>query len=237
MSLRLVSLLGPNIDEACVDLAAALRDSGVDVRFDRATPWSGRFESVTAGVADLVWLCGKLALDLWAEGELVAPPTAAPEFTQGTGALYSSVVIAGRPVAGLTELCDRSVVWAANEPASWSGHHALLEELRRRDLPAPEQFRWSGSHVESIRMVGSGLADCAAIDRSVWEWAEPTGLFVVDETRSWPSPPLCVTPGATARDPGLLDALLDAGALLRNVERLVPVAKDHLDPIAAVGSG
>lgn len=229
-------MLGPNIEEAAIDLAAGLTSLGVEARFDPSLSWSERLELIVSGAADLVWLCGKLAVDLTSSGRMDAVPVAAPVFDRGAGPFYHSVVVASRPSDGLAGLCDQSVVWAVNEPVSWSGHHALLVECRRRGLTQPSNIVLSGSHLESIRMVASGEADAAAIDETVWRSTDMVGLFVVDATRSWPSPPLCAAPGALVRHPGLIDAVCRAGTGLRNVESLVAVSERHVEPIGTAMS-
>ena len=230
MTLTLVSLLGDNVDEATADLATHLSVSGTEATFDPEWSHARRMNLVRSGVADIVWLCGLLALELDAASETRADVIAAPVFEGETDAVYRAVIVTRFPVSGLAELCTPGVSWAMNEPISWSGHRALLAECAHRGLPPPGNIVWSGSHLDSIRMVAAGGADAASIDSTVWRWAGVEDLVVVDETRSWPSPPLLVRSDLRSRMPQLAGIITDAG-FMRGVDRLQPVDWGHLDPI------
>jgi ABC-type phosphate/phosphonate transport system substrate-binding protein len=230
VTLTLVPLLGANVDEATADLAAHLSASGTEARFDSEWSPAHRMDLVRSGVADIAWMCGLLALELDAAGDIAADLVAAPVFEGETDATYRAVIVTRSPASGLAELCTPGVAWAMNEPISWSGHRALLAECALRELQPPATIVWSGSHLASIRMVAGGDADAAAIDSTVWRWAGVADLEVVDETRPWPSPPLLMRSRLRARMPQLAGLIADAGPM-RGVDRLQPADWGHLDPI------
>jgi ABC-type phosphate/phosphonate transport system substrate-binding protein len=228
VTLKVVSLLGANIDEAASDLAADLTCHGIEAAATE-TSHEHRMELVTSGAADIVWLCGFLALELDLAGfDLVA----APSFVGEERASYRSIVIANGPSAGLEELCTSDILWAMNEEVSWSGHRALLAECGSRRLPVPSNICWSGSHLDSIRMVAQAEADAAAIDSTLWRWATADDVTAVDETRSWPSPPLLVRRELDRRLPQLTSLITAAGPL-RGVARLEWADWSHLGSIRA----
>lgn len=226
MTLTLVSLLAGNVDEAASDLAYQLTAAGLDTVFE-SSPHARRREQAASGDADIVWLCGWQALEfVGASMELVAVPT----FVGEQPSRYRSLVISRTPAAGLEALIADDPLWVSNEVGSWSGHWALRAECDLRGLPAPSRFVWSGSHVDSIRMVAEGSADAAAIDSTVWRWNRPNDLNVVDVTRSWPAPPILILDR-----PGLdVDRLVReiVGTVgLQGVEKMTPADWSHLDPM------
>lgn len=226
MTFSLVSLLAANIDEAASDLAAHLTSIGIDTVHE-AEPHAQRLELVTTGAADIVWSCGWQALAFGSLMNLVAAPT----FPHEDPSSYRSFIVSRTPVASLEELIAADPLWAMNEPASWSGNWALRAECDLRRLVAPSRIVWSGSHVESMRMVADGSADAAAIDSTVWRWAGDCGLAVVDSTRPWPAPPLLIRNRIIEDDAGRVVAGIVGATRLRGVEALDRSDWGHLDPM------
>lgn len=224
MTLSLVSLLAANVDQAASDLADHLTAAGVEAAFESG-PYSRRSELAASGGADILWLCGWQALQ-FTRLELVAAPT----FEGERPSSYRSFIVSRTPAAGLEALIADDALWASNEATSWSGHRALRAECDLRGLTAPSRIVWSGSHAESIRMVGEGSADAAAIDSTVWRWEEPADLFVVDVTRPWPAPPILVQ-DRPDRDTDRLARLILGANGLRGVEALTVADWSHLDPM------
>lgn len=227
MTVSLVSLLGANVDEASVDLATHLTASGVDSSF-ASFPHGRRRQLVERGEAGIVWMCGWLALETrTTDYEVVAAPTFSGEPT----ASYRSVIVARRRSGGLAALSGDRAVWAMNEPESWSGHRAVLAECDLRGLPEPSHVVWSGSHVESIRMVAAGEVDVASIDSTVWRSADPDDLNVVDVTRAWPSPPILARRDLLDRLGELPTLIADAQGI-RGLDSLDLADWGHLDPLS-----
>ncbi len=226
MTLSLVSLMAANVDHAASDLAAHLTAAGIDTYFEPGSH-GHRMDLVATGAADIVWLCGWQALEFAGTPmDLVAAPT----FPQERPSTYRSFIVGRTPAVGLEELIAGDVLWAYNEPNSWSGHWTLRAECDLRGLTAPSRVVWSGSHVESIRMVVEGSADAAAIDSTVWRWEGVRGFHVVDATRSWPAPPILVRDGVEERTRQVAGQIVGAPQL-RGVEALRSADWSHLDPM------
>lgn len=215
MPVTAATYLGDNTVVALAEIAAALGERGIDIEViadDRTSDDAHR----RAAETDLVWMCGALYAAMDRGGELDHDVVAAPVFTGETAPRYHSVIVS-RPdgVATVDEALAGTV--AVNEPASWSGHHALRHHV------APRWFAGeitTGSHTASLRAIADGRADCAAIDHSIWDAELRAGhsitdrLRVIDRTTDWPAPPLLVRRGLDrpTRD-SIADALLDLGPL------------------------
>lgn len=85
----------------------------------------------------------------------------------------------------------------ANDPASMSGHVALVRDCAalEMDMPSRDEIHWTGAHRDSIRAVAAGEADYAAIDCVTWSIAREheaaaSELHVAGWTASRPSLPL-----------------------------------------------
>ena len=226
VTLSLVSLMAANVDQAASDLAAHLTAVGIDTRFESGSH-SHRMDRVTTGNADIVWLCGWQALEFDGTSmDLVAAPT----FPLESPSTYRSFIISRTPAASLEELLAGDPLWVMNEPTSWSGHWAVRAECDLRGLTVPSRIVWSGSHVDSIRMVAEGSADVAAIDSTVWRWRNVQSIAVVDVTRSWPAPPVLIRSGIEDGTQQLAAQIVGA-TQLRAVESLVSADWSHLDPM------
>jgi ABC-type phosphate/phosphonate transport system substrate-binding protein len=227
--LKAVSLLGANIDAALEAIASELTSGGItcDVVSGSA---DARLEAVRTGRVDLVWMCGLLAHRMLDSGSLDARVVAAPVFVGGTDPTYRTVFVGRRGSPDLEDLMESR--WSFNEEASWSGHHAARVEFSHRGLPQPHDVIWSGSHQQSLMWLREGRVDVSAIDETVWEWVDQTGLEAVDHTTPWPSPPLLMR----SASPGILDALKAISGPFAEVSKLVPADRGHLAPIARATS-
>jgi hypothetical protein len=94
----------------------------------------------------------------------------------------------------------------------------------------PTDIVWSGSHLDSIRMVETGAADAAAIDSTLWRWANVDEPDVVDVTRRWPAPPILVRRELLSSSVGLSRSITGASGL-RGVDHLEPADWHHLDAL------
>lgn len=224
MTLSLVSLMAANVDQAAADLAAHLTSVGIDTRFESG-PHAERIKLMST--ADIVWLCGWQALEFTESPmELVVVPT----FPDERPSTYRSVIVSRTPAAGLAEVIARDPLWAMNEPTSWSGHWAPRAECDLRGLASPSRIVWSGSHVDSMRMVAEGSADAAAIDSTVWRWEDTPDLPVADVTRPWPAPPILIRQDLE-HDVSTVVGRMVGAVGLSAVESLGLADWSHLDPM------
>ncbi|MBT8239834.1 MAG: PhnD/SsuA/transferrin family substrate-binding protein, partial [Acidimicrobiia bacterium] len=187
----LTTLLAENADE----ILAATSDR-LGASFDRSLSWNQRLKGATSGTFDGVWVCGLLGMRLLHSGDLTGQVGAAPVFQGRNKAVYQSVVVA-RHGSGYASLADvAGAVLALNDYGSWSGYGALAEHLQshRRSIDLFSRQVETGSHMQSIDAVRQRLADVAAIDHTVWDWAadrgQTDGLVVIDRSSPWPAPPL-----------------------------------------------
>jgi phosphonate transport system substrate-binding protein len=143
--------------------------------------------------ADVVYMCGLptgKALDRWQP--LVVPVMAQNRYRQRP--VYFSDVLLRSGLVGstLAELSGRRIAY--NEGGSFSGYHMLLVEMARLDID-PASFHWhrTGSHLASLRSVGEGSADLAAIDSMIFDLdgAKPDAR-VVTSLGPWAAPPISV---------------------------------------------
>lgn len=199
MTLRITSLLSPVSDHRVVDLVDRLRSQGMDAEFVDGT-WDERFGATRSGDIDATWVCGLLHVELGASGEWPVSAVAAPTVTDPSGVLrpvyYGRIVVAdGSPIARFDALTGAR--FAYNEEASLSGYRMMLDRLAAEGLGLDffsETIR-SGSHVESLRMVTDGQADCAIIDSLVLDDLSPVGIRVVESVGPYPAPPLATRSG------------------------------------------
>ena len=188
---RLTSLLAENADDILAETCQVA--GGV---FDRSLSWAERRAEAARGDVDGVWICGYLGVQLLARSELVGSIVAAPVFQGRNRPVYQSLIVA-RASSGFASLADvAGATLAVNEPISWSGYGALVEHLEshRRSIALFPSKVETGSHMNSIAAVRDRTADVAAIDHTVWDWANDrgatNGLVVIDRTSPWPAPPI-----------------------------------------------
>jgi ABC-type phosphate/phosphonate transport system substrate-binding protein len=163
--------------------------------------------------ADIVYRCGLpsgRAIDAF---EPWYAPVLAADRYMGLAVYFGDVVVrSGLDPRSWLDLAGTRIAY--NEAESFSGHAAIRNELRRRDLPA-SFFSWrqSGSHRASLDMVLSGEADLASIDSMVLELEgpPPDSLRVFARLGPYPMPPI-----STSRN---FDSALreEAGALLASL--------------------
>ena len=202
MALRAVTLLGENTVAILADLCRHVSEvTGIEVTPDDRPPPSSDGAPERVAEADLIWGCGYLMCKLIDSGRLDAEIVAAPVLHGEQGPVYHSVLVAADPaIRSLQDACGRTL--AINEPASWSGHHALVRHLQANGLDVSlfASTVETGSHRASIEAVAAGTAAVASIDHTVWEHAVRSGqvvgtVRVVDRTQDWPAPPIAVHRG------------------------------------------
>ncbi len=170
-ALTFASFLAPRLqplyEHATAEIGAAL---GTQTRL----VGSESFDDLLDGRLDFAFLCGLPYVDLRDEaGEavepLAAPVPVGPRYG-GRPVYFSDVVVrADSSVRTFEEL--HGLRFGYNEPESHSGHNAMVGELARRGLGEGFFSGWqrTGSHVESLRQVGVGEVDAAAIDSHLFE--------------------------------------------------------------------
>ena len=137
---------------------------------------------------------------------LAAPVPVGPRYA-GRPVYFSDVVVrADGPARTFDDL--RGLRFGYNEPGSHSGHNAMAGELARRGHG--EDFfgssRRTGSHAESLKQVGAGEVDTAAIDSHLFDAlraddpALESTLRVVAAIGPAPIPPLVAGPALTSAE-------------------------------------
>ncbi len=171
--LRLLSYLAPSIRAEFFALAAAViaEEAGVevDLRFEQriSGPLPGDENPFVAGNVDIGFVCAPSYR--WLHTELEVLPVPVPTDTRANGApVYFADVVVHRdaPFATFDDL--RGHAWADNDRNSRSGWFSMLERIG--PVPAGAYFSTllhAGSHVESLRLVGSRAVAAAAIDSNV----------------------------------------------------------------------
>jgi phosphonate transport system substrate-binding protein len=147
--------------------------------------------------------------------QILAAPVMQASRYQNLPIYFADVIVrAGSHFTNLPDLTSR--VFCYNDLGSNSGYNLLRHYLLNSGQPNHffDQAIQSGSHQQSIRMVISGEADCAAIDSTVLEKEVQdlpelaTQLRVIESLRS-PMPPIVAARSLGAdRIPQLQSALL-----------------------------
>lgn len=201
MSLGVTSLLSPVSDHRVRAIIDTLAAAGRDVIFIDG-PWQERFDAMRDGTAVAGWLCGLLHVELTAAGgwnhHAVAAPSSPRAGSTGDPVYFGDVVVSSR--SDIREFSDlRGARFAYNEESSLSGYRMMLDllALHDADLSFFTTSRASGSHLESMRLVAAGEADCAIIDSTlIDDRVEGTDTVrTVVSVGPYPAPPLVTAPG------------------------------------------
>ena len=169
------------------------------------------FEDLLESGLDGAFLCGLPYVGLRDEAgravePLAAPVPAGPRYG-GRPVYFSDVVVhADSPARTFDDL--RGLRFGYNEPASHSGHNAMAGELSRRGLGQDffGSSQRTGDHVESLRQVGAGEVDTAAIDTHLFNALRAddpsleSALRVVAVIGPAPTPPLVAGPALSAQE-------------------------------------
>ena len=159
--------LRPLYEHTTAAIGAAL---GAETRLVASESFGDLLDGSLAGA----YVCGLPYVDLRDEAGDAVEPLAAPvpigPRYGGRPVYFSDVVVrADSPVRVFDDL--RGLRFGYNEPESHSGHNSMAGELARRGLG--ENFfgasHRTGSHVESLRQVGVGEVDTAAIDSHLFD--------------------------------------------------------------------
>lgn len=167
--LRLQSYLAPSIPYGffraiAEELRVSLREP-VELTFETRTsgPIEGEPDAFSHGEIDIAFLCAPTYLWLERAGlaRLLAAPVPTDPRAEGRPVYYSEVVVARDCTATSLEAL-RTLRWALNDPASLSGYRCVVDAIG-----APSSAIVSGSHLASLELVRTGVADAAAIDSNV----------------------------------------------------------------------
>ena len=130
-------------------------------------PLEGDAEPFSSGVADVGFVCSPSFRWLRERGIVELLPVAVPSDPRSKGrpVYFSDVIVpAASPARSIADLLTAE--WVCNDTHSLSGFFVVRERLGRIDGAEP-RFRFSGSHLQSIALVASGVAQAAAIDSNV----------------------------------------------------------------------
>jgi ABC-type phosphate/phosphonate transport system substrate-binding protein len=119
---------------------------------------------------------------------------------EAVGHRYRSVFVATNP-GSLDSFVTPASTLAANSDDSLSGWISLRAATVGPGQPWPGQVRWTGGHIDSVRVMRDGTADLASIDELTWAHIRrlypdlAAGLHVVGRGPLVPSPAI-----VTSRD-------------------------------------
>ncbi|MDF5712613.1 MAG: PhnD/SsuA/transferrin family substrate-binding protein [Rhizonema sp. NSF051] len=201
--LRVVSYLAPNWFGFYKEITAYLnRVLGVETQLHQGECDPLEDSLLLQDQLDLAFICGlpliRYSLSVPNQLQpLVAPVMQAPRY-QNRPVYFSDVIVnAASNLKTLTDLRGKTLCY--NDLGSNSGYNLLRHRLIEGGDPQHffSKVIHSGSHQLSIRWVGEGLADCAAIDSVVLEQElrniESYHLRVVEVLGPSPMPPLVVS--------------------------------------------
>lgn len=188
-SLQFTSLVSTIADPFCAALADYLADHlHHAVEFMTGGEDGSREALLDTQAVDLVWLCGLLYLHKTEAGQRLTAavaPCMVDEVPCDQPVYYADVIVnTGSPYQTFADL--RGTVWAYNEEASFSGYQIVRTHLAQQNEQAPYfgQTRKSGAHLQSIDLVRTGGADCAAIDSTVLQMLRDTPDSRLHELRT-----------------------------------------------------
>jgi phosphonate transport system substrate-binding protein len=170
-SLTFASFLAPRLRPLYEHTTAAI---GAALGAEARLVSSESFGDLLDGGLDGAFMCGLPYVDLRDEAGEAVEPLAAPVPIgprYGGRPVYFSDVVVGADSPARTFDDLRGLRFGYNEPESHSGHNAVLGELAHRGLGEGFFGGWrrTVSHVESLRQVGMGEVDTAAIDSHLFE--------------------------------------------------------------------
>ncbi len=226
--LRLLSYLSPSIPHAFYELLA--REIGAVVEFEESIsgPLPGDDEPFGRGAADVGFVCSPSLRFINATErvvDLLPLPVPLDLRAGGRPVYFADVVVrAGSPVRTFDDL--RGGRWAYNDRNSKSGWFSMLERIAPHQ---PESYFEaavpSGSHLQSLELVGSGAVDAAAIDSNVLALHR----HLHPELRvlqSWGPFPI---------QPAIIRASLPESEKLRIAKALLTVHERQAEPLARYG--
>lgn len=175
LAVIMVSVLSPLYSD---DYRAIAERLGVEYRDD--VDWRERQRMLLDGRAHLAFLCGLPYTRESRRLTLLAAPVFKGARYENKPIYFSDVVVrADSPYQTFADL--RGARFAYNEPGSQSGHNIVRYQLAL--LGQTEAFFGkvveSGAHAESVELIQSGEVDASAIDSTVLERMDQTGLRVV----------------------------------------------------------
>ncbi len=175
-SLRFLTYLAPSIPlEFFADVVQHIeREVGLrcELRFETSRSGPGRDDPdpFSSGQTDVGFMCSPSFLWLRdREPPAVELVPAAPVFNdprvRGKSLYFADVIVRREQVAqSFLELAGSR--WAYNDACSLSGYFSVLSKLSETGVDGHffEEFRATGSHLNSMELVGNGEVDAAAID-------------------------------------------------------------------------
>ncbi|MCU1347554.1 MAG: hypothetical protein JWO56_584 [Acidobacteria bacterium] len=173
MQLTLITYLSPSLPEELfrriADRIRAATGLPTHLVFETriSGPLEGDAEPFTNGVADVGFVCAPSFRWLREKGAVALLPVAVPSDprSQGRPVYFSDVIVpAASEARSVNDLAGAE--WACNDTHSLSGFFSVRERLARIDGAEP-RFRFTGSHLQSIALIASDVAEAAAIDSNV----------------------------------------------------------------------
>jgi len=177
----MVSMLSPLYTEVYREIAAYLGARlGEPIEYREDVDWRERQRWLLEGRAHLGFLCGLPYTRESSRLHLLAAPVMKGSRYQDRPIYFSDVVVReDSPYRTFADL--RGTRFAYNEPGSQSGHNIVKYQLAL--LGQSEAFFGkvveSGAHAESVAMIRRGEVDASAIDSTVLERMDSTGLRIV----------------------------------------------------------
>jgi phosphonate transport system substrate-binding protein len=153
------------------------KKSGLHVEFVSGLSYATVNSMIESGAAQIAFVCGYPYV-LSHDGKenppikLLAAPVSAAAHYKGEPKYYSYVIVRrDSPITKFEELKNKT--WVYNDEISNSGYN--MPRAKLVSIGQTEGFFGkvlkSGSHEESIRMVGAGQADASAVDSLVLDYA------------------------------------------------------------------
>lgn len=247
--MRIVSYLAPNLFWLYEAIGAYLgRSLDIEVQTVQAEFDPLADPQLAQDQWDALFICGLPLMRL----EQVVPhrlrPLVAPVMQAeryGDRPLYFADVVV-RASSSLYHWNDLTqTVFCYNDAGSHSGYNLMRHHLLKQERGQPffRQVVQSGAHLESLRWILAGKADCAAIDSTVLEqalqdhpdWADQ--IRIVTSLGPSPMPPLAVSQRLGELHQAIQQALLQPDSTLQHnmtrarIRRFAPVEAANYQPI------
>jgi phosphonate transport system substrate-binding protein len=217
--MRLVTCLAENTQPLAQALSNYLSKLQIPVSFDQDLAYATRKQGLALGNISLGFMCGLLYTVFKDQHKAPLIPLVAPvssSISSPRPLYYSYITTRNNCYKTFAEL--EHSTFCINEWESFSGC-----QIMRYHLATLGKFQGffsrvieSGSHMQSIQKVLSGLADSAAIDHTLYEyWANKNpetakDIQIIERIGPFPMPPLVISESVpeTLKQP-ILKALLE----------------------------
>lgn len=225
--LRLITYLSPSIPAELFRLIGRELDAEVTFEERISGPLEGDDEPFTTDRADVGFLCApsyRWLRDSTPDTvELLPLPVPADPRCNGRPVYFSDVVVPNDSDAqSLADL--RGQRWAFNDRNSRSGWFSMVERVAPQ---SPESYFGklidAGSHLRSIDLVASGVADGAAIDSNALRMHGSDRVRVIE---SW---------GPFAIQPAIIRSAIDKPTKRRVADAMLSMHERHGDALSRLG--